>query len=136
MSHHPHSIDRRQLLAGVAALAAFVPFAARGEMLRLGDLVDGAGAALPRGRALAGTTVTLRGYLAPIATRDGIGYALSEGPAGPCPLCGELHDPGATLRVEAVPGAALPTSLLQVVTATGRLEIDGGVARLSGARFA
>ena len=135
--HHHHRIDRRQLLFGFAALAAFVPFAgARGETVRISDLVDGAGTALPRGRGLAGTTVTLRGYLAPITTRDGIGYALSESPAGPCQLCGELHDPGASLRIEAAPGAALPALLLQSVAVTGRIEVVDGIARLADARFA
>lgn len=136
MAHHPHRIDRRQVLFGAAALAALVPIAARGDTLRLGELVDAGGAALPRGRALAGATVTLRGYLSPVAAGNGIGYALSESPAGPCQLCGELHDPGATVAVEPAPGAAMPASILQVVTVTGRIEVGGGTVRLCDARFA
>jgi hypothetical protein len=127
-------LPRRTILAALGAVA-LAPFAAQAaDSPRITDLVDSAGSATDRARALAGRDVTLRGYLdlAPGA-RDLI---LTEMPSGPCGLCGVSHDAGATLLIN-VDGPVPALAAQQMVVVSGRLEIAGdGTVRLVRAAVA
>ncbi len=124
-------LPRRALLGALGALA-LAPLAARAsDGPRVGDLVDAEGRATPAALALAGRTVTLRGYLdlAP----DARGLVLTELPSGPCGLCGLSHDAGAALPI-AVAGPAPALAVQQIVAVSGRLAVEqDGTPRLVGA---
>ena len=123
-------ISRRSVLLGLVGAAALAPAAVArptpGPVL--GDLVAGDGTASSLARSLAGTTVSLRGYLAP--SLDGREFPMTEASAALCQLCGNLHDGGANILVRA-DGADVP--VLQRVEVTGRLEV--GEAAAPGVRL-
>lgn len=97
----------------------------------LAELVAADGSASSLARSLAGTQVRLLGYLAP--SLDGREFALTEGPAAPCQLCGNLHDTGTGVAVRlGEPDLGAP--VFERVQVSGRLEVDGGV-RLVSARI-
>jgi hypothetical protein len=133
----PMRIDRRSVMLGVAALATLLPFAgtrAAGS-LRIADLVGDDGLASARARELAGSTVTLRGYLDPVLRPGATERTLSESPQVPCQLCGVVHglDNGLPIVTAA---AADALSMEQLVAITGRLEIgaaDRTPVRIVGA---
>jgi hypothetical protein len=123
-------LPRRTFLSALGAMA-LAPLAARAsDGPRVADLVDAAGRATEAARALAGRTVTLRGYLdlAPGARS----LALTEAPAGPCGLCGLSHDAGPALLVD-VAGPVPAIAAQQIVAVSGRLDIanDGAVCLTS-----
>ena len=115
-------ISRRSVLLGLAGTAALVPAAVARPTSGpgLGDLVAGDGTASSLARSMVGTTVSLRGYLAP--SLDGREFPMTEASAAPCQLCGNLHDGGASILVRA-DQADVP--VLQLVEVTGRLDLDG-----------
>ncbi len=97
-------------------------------------LVDPAGAATPRARALDGVRITLEGYLAPsLMARPG-GLLLTERSLAPCRLCGDIHGTEAGILVvprapaghAAGPAAGMDTA----VSVQGRLRIAEGAAML------
>jgi hypothetical protein len=120
----PTRIDRRTAMIGAAAMATLLPFAgarANGG-IRIADLVSDDGLATARAKALAGTTVTLRGYLDPVLLPGATERTLTESPQVPCQLCGIVHglDQGLPIVTAA---AADAISMEQLVEITGRLEI-------------
>jgi len=112
-------VARRDVLLGMAALAALVPVRARAEgPAKIADLVDADGRASPWAVANSGTKVVLRGYFAP-ALED-VKFDLYETPAAPCQLCGMIHDAGASIEVEArVPADA---SMMKMIEVAGRID--------------
>ena len=124
-------LPRRTFLAALGA-AALAPLAARAaDGRRVADLVDTAGQATEAARALAGQTVTLRGYLdlAPGARS----LVLTETPSGPCGLCGLSHDAGPALLVD-VAGSIPAIAAQQMVAVSGQLAIaNDGAVRLTSA---
>ena len=127
-------LPRRTFLAALTA-AALAPLAARAaDGPRVTNLVDAAGQATEAARALAGRTVTLRGYLdlAPGARS----LVLTETPSGPCGLCGLSHDAGPALLVD-VAGPVPALAAQQIVAVSGRLDIaNDGAVRLTRAAVA
>lgn len=127
-------LPRRTFLAALSA-AALAPLAARAaDGPRVTDLVDAAGQATEAARALAGRTVTLRGYLdlAPGARS----LILTETPSGPCGLCGLSHDAGPALLVD-VAGSVPALAAQQIVAVSGQLDIaTNGAVRLTRAAVA
>ncbi len=124
-------LPRRTLLAalGVMALAPLAARAADGP--RVTDLIDATGQATEAARALAGRTVTLRGYLD--LASGGRSLVLTEMPSGPCGLCGLSHDAGAALLVD-VAGPIPALAAQQIVAVSGRLAVgNDGTVRLTSA---
>jgi hypothetical protein len=120
----PMRIGRRSVMLGAAAMAALLPVAgarAAGD-LRVADLVGEDGAATARARALAGTTITLRGYLDPVLRAGALQRTLTESPQVPCQLCGVVHGLDQGLPVVTA-AAADAISMEQLVAITGRLEV-------------
>lgn len=118
-------VDRRSVLIGLAGVAGLAPAArAAPSAAALGDLVTGEGGASGLARSLAGTIVTLRGYLAP--SLDGREFPMTDASAAPCQLCGNQHEAGRAILVRV---AMLDVPVLERVEVTGRLEVDeaGGV---------
>ena len=128
---------RRDVLLGATALltiAASRPVRAA-ERLSIAVLIDGAGRATAMAQTLSGRSVTLAGYLAP-PLASGESWQLSEGPAVPCQLCGQMHDIGAAIAVAPdAPFDPVPSSS-QAVALTGRLDLQGITPRLVVARIA
>lgn len=126
------ALGRRSVLLALPSLAALTPMAAvraAAPEPGLTELVGADGSATTLARSLAQTQVSVRGYLSP--SLDGREFALTEGSAAPCQLCGSLHDAGSSMTVrtgEPAPGAPV----FERVLVSGRLEIDGAV-RLTGA---
>ena len=115
-------LGRRSVLAGLATFITLVPLAgARTQSLtRLADLIGRDGQASELARSMVGRTILVRGYLAP--SLDGVEFSLSEASAGACQLCGNSHDPGATITIRTnSPASALPA--FELVQAQGRLLI-------------
>ena len=127
-------LPRRTFLAALGA-AALAPLAARAaDEPRVTDLVDATGRATDAARALAGRTITLRGYLdlAP----DVRSLALTETPSGPCGLCGLSHNAGPALLVD-VAGPVPALAAQQLVAVSGRLDVaNDGAVRLTNAAVA
>lgn len=131
--------DRRTLLAvglaGLSGIAGMSLAQAAGGELRIADLVIADGGASELARSRAGSSITLRGYLAP--SLDGELFGLSERSPGICQLCGAAHDLGAALQVRtAIPDPAAP--VMQPVEVSGRLAVDpvpGSAVSLQGARI-
>ena len=127
-------LPRRTFLAALGA-AALAPLAAQAaDEPRVSDLVDATGQATEAARALAGRTITLRGYLdlAP----DLRSLALTETPSGPCGLCGLSHDAGPALLVD-VAGPVPALAAQQIVAVSGRLDVaNDGAVRLTNAAVA
>lgn len=132
-----YSLPRRDVLTGLVTFASVAPFtsAAAGAELRISNLIDGDGAVLPRARALVGNRVRLRGYLATALAPDQQGYRLTESPAGPCQLCGAVHDTGAALRVTPAADGAFDAVGLEPVDVSGHLEAAEQFAQLTDARI-
>ncbi len=130
---------RRALVVGIGAGAPLLALMATKHgafdrrandgALRIGDLVDDAGAATPLARTRAGEHIRVAGFYAP-ALRAGALFDLYERTTAPCLACGLIHDPGASL---AVIGAEAPadTSMLRTMEVAGRLEVaESGAPRL------
>lgn len=128
------ALDRRSVILALSSLAALAPAAsarAGASAPGLADLAAADGSASALARSLAQTQVSVRGYLAP--SLDGREFALTEGPAMPCQLCGNLHDLGSSVAVRL--GAPDPNApVFERVQVSGRLEIDS-VVRLMAARI-
>ena len=119
------SIPRRDILLGMAALAALVPARARaGERATIADLVGPDGYASSWAVTNAGERIALRGYFAPGLSEAK--FDLYEGPAAPCQLCGMIHDAGASIEVEARPPA--DANMAKMIEVTGRIEAAPGRA--------
>jgi hypothetical protein len=127
-------LPRRTFLAALGA-AALAPLAARAaDEPRVSDLVDATGQATEAARALAGRTITLRGYLDLAA--DVRSLALTETPSGPCGLCGLSHNAGPALLVD-VAGPVPAFAAQQIVAVSGRLDVaNDGAVRLTNAAVA
>lgn len=127
-------LPRRTFLAALSA-AALAPLAAQAaDGPRVTDLINTTGQATEAARALAGRTVTLRGYLdlAPGARS----LVLTETPPGPCGLCGLSHDAGPALLVD-VAGPIPALAAQQIVAVSGRLDVaNDGAVRLTSAAVA
>jgi hypothetical protein len=113
-------VARREVLLGMAALAALVPMRARAAdgQAKIADLVDTDGNASAWAVANSGAKITVRGYFAPnlVETK----FDLYEAPAAPCQLCGMIHDAGANIEVEArVPADA---NMMKMIEVAGRIE--------------
>jgi hypothetical protein len=112
-------VARRDILLGMAALAALIPVRARaGEQAKIADLFDADGRASPWAVANSGAKIVVRGYFAPnlVETK----FDLYEAPAAPCQLCGMIHDAGANIEVEArVPADA---NMMKMIEVAGRIE--------------
>jgi hypothetical protein len=133
----PIRIDRRSVMLGAAAMATLLPFAGARAAggIRIAELVGDDGLATARARALAGTTVTLRGYLDPVLRPGATERTLTESPQVPCQLCGVVHGLDQGLPVVTA-AAADALSMEQLVAVTGRLEIvaaDRAPVRIVGA---
>jgi hypothetical protein len=133
----PVRIDRRSVMFGAAALAALLPLAGARAAggLRIADLVGDDGLATARAKALAGTTVTLRGYLDPVLRAGATERTLTESPQVPCQLCGVVHGLAQGMPIVTA-AAADQISMEQLVGITGRLEIvaaDRAPVRIVGA---
>ena len=133
----PMRIDRRSVMLGAAAMATLLPFAGARAAggLRFADLIGEDGVATARARTLAGTTVTLRGYLDPVLRAGATERTLTESPQVPCQLCGVVHGLDQGLPVVTA-AAADAISMEQLVAVTGRLEIvaaDRAPVRIVGA---
>jgi predicted amidohydrolase YtcJ len=72
---------------------------------------------------MAGTTVRLRGYLAPSLVSRPTRVLLSEASPAPCLLCGSVHGPGASLFVTPRDAVAVDIAMHEAVDVSGRLEI-------------
>ncbi|MBO1907810.1 hypothetical protein J4G37_23240 [Microvirga sp. 3-52] len=120
-------LDRRTVLAGIAGLITLAPLAsahARDE-LPLASLVGPDGQTSDLARSMTGRTIRVRGYLAP--SLDGREFSLSESSPGTCPLCGAIHDPGATITIRsASTEGTLP--ILEPVLLEGQLAVTGPAA--------
>ncbi|MDF2116709.1 hypothetical protein PY365_14075 [Roseiarcaceae bacterium H3SJ34-1] len=113
-------VARRNILLGMATLAALVPIRARAAdgQAKIADLVDADGNASPWAVANSGAKIVLRGYFAPALTD--VKFDLYEAPAAPCQLCGMIHDAGANIEVEArVPADA---NMMKMIEVAGRIE--------------
>jgi hypothetical protein len=118
-------VARREVLLGMAALAALIPMRARAAdgqakqaQTKIIDLVDADGNASAWAVANSGAKITVRGYFAPnlVETK----FDLYEAPAAPCQLCGMIHDAGANIEVEThVPADA---NMMKMIEVAGRIE--------------
>jgi len=113
-------VARREVLLGMAALAALIPMRARAAdgQAKIADLVDADGNASAWAVANSGSKITVRGYFAPnlVETK----FDLYEAPAAPCQLCGMIHDAGANIEVETrVPADA---NMMKMIEVAGRIE--------------
>jgi hypothetical protein len=117
-------LDRRSLLAGIAGLIALVPVtsASAQDEVPLTNLVGPEGQASDLARSMMGRTIRVRGYLAP--SLDGREFALSESSPGVCQLCGVIHDPGATIKINSASSESAP-SILEPVLVEGQLAVTG-----------
>lgn len=118
-------VARRDILLGMAALAALVPVRARAagqanQAAKIADLVAADGRASPWAVANSGANIVLRGYFAPALTE--VKFDLYEAPAAPCQLCGMVHDAGANIEVE----ARMPAdgNMMKMIEVTGRIDAE------------
>ncbi|HEY5607078.1 MAG TPA: hypothetical protein VIM38_01940 [Alphaproteobacteria bacterium] len=132
----PIRIDRRTAIIGAAAMATLLPFAGAhaGGGIRVADLIGDDGLATARAKALAGTSITLRGYLDPVLLPGATERTLTDSPQVPCQLCGIVHGLDQGLPVVTA-AAADAISMEQLVAITGRLEVasDRAPVRIVGA---
>ncbi len=116
-------LPRRTFLATIGAMV-LAPLAARAaEGPRVTNLINAAGRSTEAARALAGQTVTLRGYLdlAPGAR----GLILTEVLSGPCGLCGLSHEVGAAMPID-FDGSVPTLTAQEMVSVSGRLTVGPG----------
>lgn len=132
----PGPPDRRSVLLALSGLTALAPVSrAAASGPGLAELVAADGGPSAFARSLARTRVSVRGHLSP--SLDGREFVLTEGPAAPCQLCGDLHDagPGVAVHTDTLdPGAPM----LRRVEVSGRIEIDDAArpgVRLVAARI-
>jgi hypothetical protein len=123
-------LDRRSVLAGIAGLIALVPVtsASAQDEVPLANLVRPDGQASDLARSVTGSTVRVRGYLAP--SLDGREFTLSESSPGACQLCGVIHDPGATIKINSASSEGAPP-ILEPVLVGGQLMIIGPAATVT-----
>lgn len=129
---------RRAVLGGavgcfVALGSADAPRAAEDGEPRLRGLYDAeGGAASALARRLAGTRITLLGFVAPAPSHAPGWFALAEVPVAPCSLCGATHD--WPVGVAAVHGPAVPhvASMTRAVAVSGVLDAAPGAGAEAG----
>jgi hypothetical protein len=128
------AVPRRSVLAALGALALLPSSALAEGELRIGDLVDARGLATERARAIAGRSLTLRGYL-DLAPTGPASLILTDMPSGPCQLCGATHDILGGVLIEPT-GPSPAIAALQIVAVTGELALGArGDLRLANARI-
>ena len=133
------NLHRRAVILALSGVAALKPTVGAASTAAsepaLADLVAADGSPSALAWSLAQTQASVRGYLAP--SLDGREFTLTEGPALPCQLCGDLHGVGASVVVRT--GEPEPSApAFRLVQVAGRLEVDGAQRpgiRLTSARI-